>query len=186
MRKCGIQRILHVLGNKSFVFYHSALTAILPDITKTLSHAKLNREFHFKFEKMSVSDMVNFKITFLVLSEGISKLQLKRFERTLRTFKERLLGTADSLAHDPSLAEGLSLLKASQEKACFFSSGKSIAPGLDAQMLGSCPSISLHLLGLWTLLGLAVSFSWPWTPHPSSAPASSSSYCLVRPPGQGH
>lgn len=84
---------------------------------------------------------------------------------------------------DPSLTEGLSLLKASQEKACFFSSGKiySSWPGCpDAG--GAAPPISHHLLGLWTLLGLAVSFSWPGplTPLQRLPPPCLTASCVLR------
>lgn len=84
---------------------------------------------------------------------------------------------------DPSLAEGLSLLKASQEKACFFSSGKiySSWPGCpDAG--GAAPPIGHHLLGLWTLLGLAVSFSWPGplTPLQRLPPPRLTASCVLR------
>lgn len=45
----------------SFIIPTPKLLFYLTLFKETLSHAKLNREFHFKFEKMSVSDMVNFR-----------------------------------------------------------------------------------------------------------------------------
>lgn len=130
--------------------------------SRALSHAKLNREFHFKFEKMSVSDMSKFDY-FLVLSEGISKNYLQSvLKELLGLFKrETSRNCLILLLFDPSLAER-ALLKASQEKACFFSSGKiySSWPGCpDAG--GAAPQSAITFWVSWTLLGLAVSFSWP-------------------------
>lgn len=168
-----------------------------------LSHTKLNREFHFKFEKTGLLRDSTFSWAFLVIREEISKFQLSVLKELLGHFEEELLGTAwffaSLLLFDLSLAgwtDGLSLLKASQ-RACFFSRSKIcfcaisqtsiLAPGLSCpDARGAALPIFHHLLGPQPLLGLAVSFVLGWLPHLSTVSAFPSSYCLMCPPGQIH
>lgn len=166
-----------------------AKAAILPDIVQRRYRMQnWTGNFILSLKKWVCLRHGKFSLTFLVLSEGISKLQLSVLKELLGLFEERLLGTAwFSCSLIPVWQKGFLFSKHLKKKPTFSQVAKSIAPGLDAQVLGELPLQSVIAFSVPGLFwGSLLSFFLAWTPHLSTAPASSSSHCLVCPPGQNH
>lgn len=167
------------LENKSLSFIiPSASCYFTWHCSKTIA-CKLNREFTKSENECPRHG--KFSLTFLVLSEGIPKLQLSAWKNS-RLLRETW-NLPDSLALWSQSGRRGFLSQHLKKKPAFSQVAKSIAPGLMPRCWGRAALlIGHHLSGSlghpWgSLCPLA------WTPHPFSFQRSASSYCLKAPSG---